>query len=61
MSIFIAILTILLYFSACGLQTLRLTKHEKKAAVSVFILSAVAIILHAFLLHGWIDLPNGQT
>lgn len=58
---FIAILTILLYFTACGMQTLRLARHLEGAAVSISILSVCAIILHAFLLHHWIDLPDGQN
>lgn len=61
MILFIAILTIILYFTAAGLQFLPLTKNIQVETKWIMAISSIAIILHAFLLFRWIDVSTGQN
>lgn len=56
----IAIITIILYCCAAGLQILHLKNHSISTKWSV-LLSLAAIVLHAFLLYRWIDVGSGQN
>lgn len=61
MIIFIAVLTIILYFAAAGLQLLNLIKNIQALNKWVISLSLIAIFAHAFLLYRWIDVSTGQN
>lgn len=58
---FTAIFTALLYFAATGLQALIMLKKPQIKASWVCVISLLAIIIHAVLLHRWIDVGAGQN
>lgn len=55
------IITIALYLLATITQVLRLTTKLRYSKGALFVTGFAAIILHAFLLYRWIDLPAGQN
>lgn len=58
---FTAIFTALLYFTASGMQALIMLKKLAAKPIWCGVVGGVAIILHAFLLHRWIDVGTGQN
>lgn len=57
----LALVTTLLYFAAATLQGLRMANKARNWNKAAFFLSFIAILLHAFLLHNWIDVSTGQN
>lgn len=55
------IFAIVFYLIASGVQIARLNAYEKFAKRFLLIAGFIAVILHAELLHRWIDLPMGQN
>lgn len=60
-SLALAIITIALYLLATVVQSWGLTGKFRYSKISLLLLGFAAIILHAFLLYRWIDIPTGQN
>ena len=59
--LYLSIVTILLYLAAGVVQSLRLGGKLSEGKPAVLVCGALAVLLHAYLLHRWIDTAAGQN
>ncbi|MEM1244294.1 MAG: cytochrome c biogenesis protein CcsA [Pseudomonadota bacterium] len=57
----LSIITIILYCTAAGLQLGRLLGRLPQSKIWLWVIGLLAIIIHAYLLHRWIDIGNMQN